>query len=223
MEQFFWNRQKGGRGDLNGRPPRSSRITGKCEIGPFSTCGCRSAQKMTFPTSCRLNGSPGPIPGAPLKSPMVSLTTPVLPTENAPDERLIRLKRLYISARSCTQNRSLTVKFLNTEKSTSANPGPLNTLRPTSPLGSVVPGQPTAPGTQKVAGLIHCSPPMARLKARFTPAKGLPIRFNPGRCVPEGSLPVSMLKGWPVEAVIKVLNCQPFVSHRGPWEEPGMS
>src|SRR5882724_3196090 len=33
---------------------------------------------MIFAASCMLKASPGPIPGAPLKSPMVSLTIPVL-------------------------------------------------------------------------------------------------------------------------------------------------
>ena len=71
-----------------------------------------------------LKGSPGPMPGAPLKSPMVSLTTPLLPTDPAPVARLMRLMMLYISARSCTRKRSLTVKFLKTDRSTSAKPGP---------------------------------------------------------------------------------------------------
>lgn len=36
-----------------------------------------SIQNMIFATSCMLKASPGPIPGAPLKSPIVSLTKPV--------------------------------------------------------------------------------------------------------------------------------------------------
>jgi hypothetical protein len=52
-------------------------------------------QKIIFATSCALRGSPGPRPGAPLKSPMVSVTKPVLPlTDPAPEARLIRLPML---------------------------------------------------------------------------------------------------------------------------------
>src|SRR5438046_7177681 len=39
-------------------------------------CELHTVQKMIFTASCILNASPGPIPGAPLKSPMVSLTKP---------------------------------------------------------------------------------------------------------------------------------------------------
>src|SRR5580704_18295073 len=167
---------------------------------------------MTLPTSCMLKGSPGPMPGAPLKSPMVSLTTPLLPTDPAPVARLMRLVVLYISARSCTRKRSLTVKFLKTDRSTSAKPGPTNALRPRLPAGLVVPGQPAAPGTQKAAGLTHCSPPMARLKLVLIPENGLPITLRPGRCVPEGSGP-GKLKGWPLCSETNVLTCQPLVSN----------
>ena len=71
-----------------------------------------------------LNGSPGPSPGAPLKSPIVSLTTPFEPTEPDPLARLIRLNTLNISARSWIRNRSLIGIFLKTDKSRSAKPGP---------------------------------------------------------------------------------------------------
>src|ERR1700680_2154149 len=119
---------------------------------------------MIFAASCILKGSPGPTPGAPLKSPMVSLPTPLEPTEPAPEARFFRLKTLNISARSCTLNRSRTGMFLNTDRSPSANPGPYSAFRPRLPAGSVVPGQPADPGTQNAAGLTHGSPPAARLK-----------------------------------------------------------
>src|SRR5947209_20606760 len=80
-----------------------------------------------------LNGSPGTIPGAPFKSPMVSLTRPnplyrglegdaqrpvagsceqPPVTDPGPEARLIRFKRLNISARNCTFTRSVTGMFL---------------------------------------------------------------------------------------------------------------
>ena len=67
---------------------------------------------MIFAASCMLNGSPAPIPGAPLKSPIVSVAVPFEFTEPGPVGRLIRLNTLYISARSCTLNRSVTEIFL---------------------------------------------------------------------------------------------------------------
>src|ERR1700719_2760727 len=106
-----------------------------------------------------LKASPGPMPGAPLKSPIVSLTVPLVPeTDPGPEARLTRLNMLYISARNCTLTLSVTGMFLMTEKSTSAKPGPTNWLRPTSPRKLVVPGQPAQPGTQYAAGLNHCTP-----------------------------------------------------------------
>src|SRR5207237_29666 len=107
----------------------------------------------------------GPIAGAPLKSPMVSVTWPkplakvqtpvtlsapqLLPTDPTPDAKLIRLKRLKKSARSWILTRSVIGMFLMNERSTSPNPGPLNLLRwrLPFPLGHEVP-----PGKQKAAG-----------------------------------------------------------------------
>src|SRR5579872_5301279 len=120
-----------------------------------------------------LNGSPGPMPGAPLKSPIVSLARPPPEIDPGPEARLMRLKVLYISARSCSFSRSLIGMFLITERSTSAKPGPTNWFRPTSPRKLVVPGQPVEPGTQYAAGLYHISPDLEKL--RLTPASGLPI------------------------------------------------
>ena len=45
---------------------------------------------MILATSCAFRGSPGPRPGAPLKSPIVSVMKPVPPlTDPAPEARLI--------------------------------------------------------------------------------------------------------------------------------------
>ena len=118
---------------------------------------------MILAASCILKGSPGPRPGAPLKSPIVSLTTPLEPTDPAPEAMFFRLNTLNISARSCTRSRSRMWMFLKTYKSKSANPGPANALRPRLPAGFVVPAQP-GPGTQNAAGLTHGKPPAARLK-----------------------------------------------------------
>src|SRR5277367_5836687 len=125
-----------------------------------------------------LKGSPGPIPGPPKKSPMVSVTKPLDPTDPPPVARLIRLKTLNISARSWSLKRSLIGIFFMTETSTSAKPGPENLFRDRSPLGSS--GRQVGDGTQNAAGLTHCSP-VAGLKECDTSAKGLPIRFKPER------------------------------------------
>src|SRR3954454_5597240 len=47
--------------------------------------------------------------------------------------RLTRLKRLNISARNCRLTRSVIAVFFTAAKSTSANPGPRNVLRPRLP------------------------------------------------------------------------------------------
>src|SRR5215469_16858557 len=95
---------------------------------------------------------------------MVSLTTPLDPTAPAPVARFFRLNTLNISARSCSLNRSLMGMVLNTDKSKSANPGPTNAFRARLPAGSVVPGQPGAPGTQKATGLTQGKPPCDKSK-----------------------------------------------------------
>src|SRR5580704_1444973 len=122
---------------------------------------------MILATSCMLNGSPGPNPGAPLKSPIVSVTIPLPPTDPAPDARFLRLNTLYISARSCTRNRSVIGKFLITEKSRSLKFGPTYLFRDTSPAGD----NPTHLGStgvavelQKTPALTHCAPPAAAEK-----------------------------------------------------------
>src|SRR5260370_9257879 len=117
---------------------------------------------MIFAASCMLKGSPGPRPGAPLKSPIVSFTTPLEPTDPAPEARFFRLNVLNVSARSCILNRSVMGMFLNTDRSTSATPGPETLLRDKSPAGFVVHVQPADPGTQNAAGFTHCSPTPAR-------------------------------------------------------------
>src|SRR5262249_30269453 len=117
---------------------------------------------MILIASCMLKASPGPIPGAPLKSPMVSLTKPnplkfgsvtgrhlpPLPavppqppvgTDPGPEARLTRLKRLNISPRSCTCSRSRIGTSFKIEKSTLPYPGPWNLLRDTLPKSSTPP------------------------------------------------------------------------------------
>src|SRR6266404_5328811 len=167
---------------------------------------------MIFTASCMVNGSPGPSPGAPLKSPIVSFTTPLEPTEPAPAARLIRLKRLNISERSCTFTRSVIGMSLKTEKSTSANPGPWYLFRERLPNGVAGDEQLNA------AGLTHCAPPIARLNLCETPAKGSPTTSHPGRCVPE-----LKLNGVPPCIVTKLVSRHPCVSNLGPQAEPGTS
>src|SRR6516162_10121461 len=113
---------------------------------------------MSLMASCMLNGSPGPRPGAPLKSPMVSVTwpkaeakvqwckvkswaqvlvlglrAPPAETEPEPEARLMRLKRLNMSARSWTVNRSVMGTFLYTDRSTDLKLGPTNLFLETFP------------------------------------------------------------------------------------------
>src|SRR5947207_10055252 len=168
---------------------------------------------MIFAASCRLNGSPGPSPGAPLKSPIVSRTVPSEPTDPAPVARLIRLKTLNISARSCNFIRSVMPMFLITDRSTSPNPGPWNAFRPKFP-------GPDA-GVANAFGLTHCSPgspPSDFEKLWETPANGLPTKSTPGRCVP-----ALKLNGCPLWKDHRLLSCQPCVRIFGPCDDPGMS
>src|SRR3954471_10737407 len=93
-----------------------------------------------------LKGSPAPIPGAPLKTPVVVVMRPKLLVFNrvpggaliiAPPDpgigRLTRLKRLNISARNCRLTRSVIAVFFTAAKSTEAKPGPRNVFRPRLP------------------------------------------------------------------------------------------
>src|SRR5215469_11031286 len=110
-----------------------------------------------------LRASPGPMAGAPLKSPIVSLTRPNPPyaelegaahlwvvmsskqtspfgealpkAESAPtpDERLMRLKRLKKSARSWILTRSVIGMFLINDRSRSPKPGAYHLFRETFP------------------------------------------------------------------------------------------
>src|SRR5882724_9435527 len=126
--------------------------------------------------SCMLNCSPGPSPGAPLKSPIVSVTCPnpalhtcavksswqLVPTEPTPDAKLTRLSMLNMSARNCSEKRSLIGMFLMTETSTSLKLGPGNLLRETGPpahpgSGKFVTGF-FSLGLQKAEGFNHCKP-----------------------------------------------------------------
>src|SRR5229473_5849604 len=125
-----------------------------------------------------LNCSPGPSPGAPLKSPMVSVTWPnpglhvcaaksslqLVPTAPTPEAKLVRLNMLNMSARNCSEKRSLMGMFLITERSTSLKFGPGNLLRETGPpahpgSGKFVAGF-IALGLQKADGFSHCKPGM---------------------------------------------------------------
>src|ERR1700731_783859 len=121
---------------------------------------------MILTASCILKASPGPIPGAPLKPPIVSLTNPnpgsvqVAPTtfvpqlaltDPGPEARLIRFRRLKVSMRNWILTRSVIGMFLNTERSTSPKPGPRRVF-----LARVgVPG----PARANADGFHHCSPP----------------------------------------------------------------
>src|ERR1700719_3254180 len=121
--------------------------------------------------------SPGPMAGAPLKSPIVSVTVPkplfevqtpvtafgaqLLFTDPTPEAKLMRLKRLKKSARSWILTRSVIGMFLINERSTSPKPGPVNLLRDrlSAAVGHAVP-----PGLQNAAGFHHCTPGMLRVK-----------------------------------------------------------
>src|SRR5213080_454170 len=174
---------------------------------------------MIFTASCMLNCSPGPRPGAPLKSPIVSLTRPklalvvqtrllsngelasnapqLLPTEPGPEARLIRLKTLNMSACSRTLTRSPTGMLLKTERSQSPKPGARNRLRARSPT---VPGA----GAANAAGFHHCVPPPAAEKWWETPANGSPITSRPKRTSSDGC---------PLCQFMTLLTCQLFTSH----------
>src|SRR5207245_10445720 len=112
-----------------------------------------------------LRASPGPMAGAPLKSPMVSLTLPnppysglegaahlpvvtsskqisplgeALPNADrapTPDVRFLRLKRIKKSARSWILTRSVIRMFLMNDRSMSPYPGAYHLFRETFPLG----------------------------------------------------------------------------------------
>src|SRR6266478_9116513 len=174
---------------------------------------------MIFTASCMLNCSPGPRPGAPLKSPIVSLTRPklalvvqtrslgneelafnapqLLPTEPGPEARLIRLKTLNMSACSRTLTRSPTGMLLKTDRSKSPKPGARNRLRARSPI---VPGA----GAANAAGFHHCVPPFAAENEWEIPAYGLPIRSRPKRVSSDGC---------PVCQFITLLTCQSLTNH----------
>src|SRR4029077_10947681 len=135
--------------------------------------------------------------GAPLKSPMVSVTCPkplvavhtpvtllaehVLPTDPTPEARLIRLRRLKKSARSWILTRSVIGTFLMNDRSTSPNPGPVNLLRDRF----AAPGQAVPPGEQNAAGFHHCVPKLGS-NVWVTPAYGFPIKDKPERVSSEG-------------------------------------
>jgi len=68
-----------------------------------------------------LNASPGPMPGAPFQSPMVSAVMPrPLPLVVLGGARFTRLNRLNISIRNWVLMRSVLFVFLMTEKLTNA-------------------------------------------------------------------------------------------------------
>src|SRR5712692_9559723 len=137
---------------------------------------------MIFATSWMLRASPGPIAGAPLKSPMVSPTWPkllavvqipvavvaggigaageqVLPTAPTPDERLMRLRRLKKSARSWTLTRSVIGMFLINDRSTSPKPGPVNLFRERfAAPGHAVESAGFVFGRQNAEAFHHCVP-----------------------------------------------------------------
>src|SRR5579859_3695116 len=97
-------------------------------------------------------------------------------TAPTPDAKLMRLKRLNISARNCKDTRSLMAMFLMTETSTSLKLGPTNLLRETG-----APAHPGSLGLQNAEGLSHCTPGNAELKLCETPENGSPMRFSPDR------------------------------------------
>src|SRR6266403_3403427 len=149
---------------------------------------------MILIASCRLRASPGPMAGAPLKSPIVSPTWPkllavvqipvavvaggigatgaqVLPTEPTPEARLMRLRRLKKSARSWTLTRSVMGTFLINDRSTSPKPGPVNLFRERLPFPV---GHAEPPGAQNAAGFHHCIPGIVLSKLWLTPLYGSP-------------------------------------------------
>src|SRR5258708_37680679 len=106
---------------------------------------------MIFNPSCKLNASPGPMPGAPFQSPMVSAVTPsplpalqtrslwrgevegpTVPQPLLGGARFFLLNRLKNSIRNCAFTLSVIFVFLITEKSVEAYPGPYRKF-----LGSV--------------------------------------------------------------------------------------
>src|SRR6266436_2302399 len=164
---------------------------------------------MILTASCRLRDSPGPMAGAPLKSPIVSVTWPkllpvvqipvavvagnigatgaqVLPTEPTPEARLMRLRRLKKSARSWTLTRSVMGTFLINDRSTSPKPGPVNLFRERfGAPGHAVDNAGLVFGRQNAAGFHHCVPKLGS-NVWLTPAYGLPIKDKPERVSSEG-------------------------------------
>src|SRR5690348_5421067 len=159
---------------------------------------------MILATSWMLRASPGPMAGAPLKSPMVSVTWPkpllvvqipvfatgsgaqTPPTDPTPEARLMRFRRLKKSARNWTLTRSVIGMFLMNERSTSPNPGPVNLLRDKfAAPGHAVEFTGLGSGRQNAAGFHHCSPKDGS-NVWLTLAYGLPSRVNPESVSSEG-------------------------------------
>src|SRR3954452_24278248 len=104
-----------------------------------------------------LNGSPAPMPGAPLKVPVVLVMRPKLLVfnlvlggvvlEGPPDPgigRFTRLNRLNISTRNWALIRSVIGVFFTAAKSTPPNPGPRRGFMP-----AILPAPPRPAGRKK--------------------------------------------------------------------------
>src|ERR1700740_2265793 len=117
----------------------------------------------------------------------------------------MRLNRLNMSARSCSDRRSLMGIFLITDRSTSLKFGPTYLLRDTvAPVqlgsGSLVAGF-SAVGLQNAAGFNHCTPGIEALKLWETPANGSPTWTKPDR---------TSSYGWPEWKFMIELTCHPL-------------
>src|SRR5260370_36264140 len=90
---------------------------------------------------------------------------------------------LNISARNCSESRSLIGIFLMTDRSTSLKLGPTNLFRDTGPPVQPGPGNPVdgsmAVGLHDAAGVSHCTPGIAEVKLCDTPLNGTPLRVSP--------------------------------------------
>src|SRR5262249_31918793 len=99
------------------RPPRPKALPSRRgAISRSANAEGAGIQNRSFSASCTLNGSPGPMPGDPRESPIVSPMRPSPPPTRLPGcARLTRLKMLNISRRSCARTWFCNGMFLNTE------------------------------------------------------------------------------------------------------------
>src|SRR5262249_60325884 len=128
------------------------------------------------------------VPGGVVRRCRALRPQPPVGTDPGPEARLTRLKRLNISARSCTFSRSRIGTSFKIEKSTLPYPGPWNLLRDTLPKSSTPPcesptlgpvGHDPTPAAQYAVGLINCLPPPLTENLREDPTTAPLNKLSP--------------------------------------------